>query len=163
MKRSLSFMLLLNSKEMRLKNTLCFPCSVLSFNNSFWIVEIRLQWWYLKILKFCILNRTLWQAYYLVLPFPIEKAPTKEYHGSLRKVGSRSLNSATILWEVWFLKGVILWRTSSMMLATSASVFNITTYHTMCSLHIVAKESLCFLRYNAVASYHGSNFDCFLV
>jgi hypothetical protein len=33
----------------------------------------------------------------LGLPFPVEKAPKKEYHGSLRKAGSRSLNSATIL------------------------------------------------------------------
>ena len=84
MKHSLSFMRLWNNKEMRLNKTLCFPYLVLSFNNSFWIVEIRLQWWYLQILKFCIMNQTLWQAYYLALPFPVEKAPTKEYHGKGR-------------------------------------------------------------------------------
>ena len=39
-----------------------------------------------------------------------------------------------------------------MSLETPASVFKITTYHTMCPLQIVAKESFCFLRYNAVAS-----------
>jgi hypothetical protein len=45
-----------------------------------------------------------------------------------------------------------------MLLAALASVFKITTYHTMCSLQIVAKEFFCFLRYSAVAYYHGSNF-----
>ena len=33
------------------------------------------------------MNRTLWQAYYLALPFPVEKAPTKRVPWQYEKGG----------------------------------------------------------------------------